>query len=588
MSRYFFVGLLAFGCGLDSHAADRILREIRHFAAPQAHQGVAVDEQFVYAVTNRSIGKYAKQTGKLVKTWNAPADSPLKHLNSGVVVDGKLYCAHSNWPAEPLKNSIEIWDADSLEHIQRHEFKRADGAFTWIDSHRGKWWGGFAYYGDAKSVARTEVAVFDSAWKIEQTWRFPDSVVTRFLPYSNSGASWGPNGLLYATGHDPAELYAMKVPSNDDTLELVDVVPMPIEGQGIAWDRSDLGIAYGIRRKTKEIVAARLSHALEFQPLRRTVTWQRDAKNPVLPPGQPGSADAKRCMNPWVVRVGEQYQLYYSGGDASGRQRICLATANVADPSQWSRQGPLFEVGQPGAFDAKWCVLPHVVQASKTRRHLYYTGNAGRGSGLSAFPGIGLAVSSDGKTWRRHAAEPVLKVSGHHGDPDAMGMAGGSVFQVASADGKSEWRFYYTGCPTIGTPLPLNQQKTICLAVSQDGITWDKRGAVLFRDPQRDYENIGVAGPVVHGLEDGGYRMWYSAIGTRWGYYSICYAESENGIDWVRGPKYGDNLQLTPQGQGWEKQMVEYPSVIVEGDHLRLFYCGNGYGGSGIGTAIGK
>ena len=82
--------------------------------------------------------------------------------------------------------------------------------------------------------------------------------------------------------------------------------------------------------------------------------------------------------------------------------------------------------------------------------------------------------------------------------------------------------------------------------------------------------------------------MWYSAIGTRWGYYAIAYAESDDGYHWRRGEKVDDNLQLTPTGTGWEKQMVEYPSVIVEGNHLRLFYCGNGYGSSGIGTAVSK
>jgi predicted GH43/DUF377 family glycosyl hydrolase len=132
----------------------------------------------------------------------------------------------------------------------------------------------------------------------------------------------------------------------------------------------------------------------------------------------------------------------------------------------------------------------------------------------------------------------------------------------------------------------LDQNKTVCLAVSQDGIHWTKRGALMLRDPDRDYENIAAAGPVVHQNADGSYRMWYSAIGTRWGYYSICYAESDDGIHWRRGERYGDNLQLTPQGDGWEKQMVEYPSVIQEGDRLRLFYCGNGYGRTGIGTAL--
>ena len=110
----------------------------------------------------------------------------------------------------------------------------------------------------------------------------------------------------------------------------------------------------------------------------------------------------------------------------------------------------------------------------------------------------------------------------------------------------------------------------------------------MLRDPDRDYEDIGVAGPVVHLETDGTFRMWYSAIGTRHGFYSICYAESDDGVHWRRGAQPDDNLQLSPTGTGWEQQMVEYPTVIREGDHLRMFYCGNGYGRSGIGTAVSK
>ncbi|NQT14055.1 MAG: hypothetical protein HQ582_14975 [Planctomycetes bacterium] len=320
--------------------------------------------------------------------------------------------------------------------------------------------------------------------------------------------------------------------------------------------------------------------------LRSNLSWVRDSANPVLAPGKPGSFDSKRCMNPWVLRVGDEYHLYYAGSDDVGTHRICLATAPVDDPRGWKRHGPLFDVGPPESFDARWCVLPHVVQMAPDRWHLYYTGNSGRGSGLSAFPGLGLAISRDGERWEKSDESPILSRSGTEGDPDAIGVAGGSVIQVRLPDGGSQWRFYYTGCPTLGRDLFLNQQKRICLAVSQDGVEWEKRGAILLRDSDRDYENVGVAGPVVHQQEDGSFRMWYSAIGTRWGYYSICYAESDDGVHWRRGDRYGDNLQLEPTGTGWEEQMVEYPSVIAEGDALRLFYCGNGYGRTGIGTAL--
>lgn len=266
-------------------------------------------------------------------------------------------------------------------------------------------------------------------------------------------------------------------------------------------------------------------------------------------------------MNPWVVEEGSQWHLYYAGADDQGRHRICLATAPAGNPHDWNRLGPLFETGAEGDFDASWCVLPHVVRPAPNRWHLYYTGNSGHGAGLSRFRGIGLATSSDGSIWRKHPGNPILRPTGRDGDPDAIGIAGGSVLQVRLPDGGSEWRFYYTGCPTIGRDVFLDQQKTICLAVSTDGIEWARRGAVMLRDHQRDYQNVGVAGPVVQQQPDGSFRMWYSAIGTRWGYYSIGHAESNAGIQWRRGVD-GDNPELAPTGTGWEAQMVEYPSVI--------------------------
>jgi predicted GH43/DUF377 family glycosyl hydrolase len=323
----------------------------------------------------------------------------------------------------------------------------------------------------------------------------------------------------------------------------------------------------------------------------RNLWWIRDAANPVLPPGGAESFDAACAMNPCALRKGDEYHLYYAGGDAQGRRRICLATVpveQVSDPRAWTRHGPLFDVGAPGSFDARWCVLPHVVQVADDRWHLYYTGRSDHGEGLSAFPGLGLAISRDSVRWEKYEGNPILAPTHRAGDPDRMGMAGGSVLQAWLRDGTAEWRYYYTGCPTLGEDLFLNQQKVCCLAVSRDGVRWERRGPVLFREPDRDYENVAAAGPVVRQEPDGAYRMWYSAIGTRWGYYSICYAESEDGIHWRRGGAYGDNLQLGPVGTGWERQMVEYPSVLPDAatGRLRLFYCGNGYGGTGIGTAV--
>lgn len=321
-------------------------------------------------------------------------------------------------------------------------------------------------------------------------------------------------------------------------------------------------------------------------PLRWKPKWQRHSDNPILPPVSGNGFDAARCMNPWAVKVDDQWRLYYSGAADSGRQAICMATAPAGDPSKWQRRGAVLKPDSaPGAFDHKWCVLPHVIQVAPDKYHLYYTGNCGTGKGLSSFPGMGLATSSDGMHWEKYENNPILAPSGKQGDDDGIGIAGGSVLQVNLPDGSKQFRFYYTGCPTTGDSHQLDQQKRICLATSDDGIHWQKQGAVLRRDPERDYEDIAVAGPVVRQLPDKTFVMWYSAIGTRWGYYCICYCESDDGISWRRGEKYEDNLQLAPQGAGWEAQMVEYPSIIRCCDKLWMFYCGNGYGKTGIGAA---
>ncbi|WP_286766011.1 MULTISPECIES: lactonase family protein [Rhodopirellula] len=239
--------------------------EIRRVAAPEAHQAAAVDETSFYAISNRAIARYDKQSGKRVARWDAPNGSEIKHFNSGIVKDGRLYCANSNWPTKPLKNSIEIFDAKRMEHLQSKPFAETEGAINWVDRHDGVWWVAFAFYGETE-VRRTKLVRYDKQWKETGEWTFPESVIQRFLPMSNSGGCFGPNGDLYVTGHDHAELYLLDIPTNGSELKHVATVPAPIAGQGIAWDFDDLGVLLGINRASHEVVFMRSTGAIE--PLR--------------------------------------------------------------------------------------------------------------------------------------------------------------------------------------------------------------------------------------------------------------------------------------------------------------------------------
>jgi hypothetical protein len=248
---------LVLGGAIAAHAKTT-LEQIGEYDVKEANQGVGVDDRHFYAVDNQTIGKYDKKTGKLVKKWEGGKKGPILHLDSAMLMNGKLYAAHSNYPDWPMTSSLEIFDPETMQHIATHSFGIQWGSLTWVDWHDGHWWMTFANYdkpyGPDKTPygrkATTQMVKFTPDFRMAEAWVLPKELLDRFEDMSNSGGSWGPDGFLYLTGHDPAELYRMRLPKAGSVLEVVDIIPMNVRGQGIAWDRSQPGVIYGIVRAT--------------------------------------------------------------------------------------------------------------------------------------------------------------------------------------------------------------------------------------------------------------------------------------------------------------------------------------------------
>ncbi len=155
-----------------------------------------------------------------------------------------------------------------LTHVSTHSFGIRWGSLTWVDWHDGHWWMTFANYeqkiGPGQTPyghkANTLVVQLTRDFQPVQSWTLPKEVLDRFEDMSNCGGSWGPDGLLYLSGHDTAEVYKMTLPQAGSVLKLVEIVPMNIRGQGIAWDRSQPGTIYGIARATALERAAGVAH----------------------------------------------------------------------------------------------------------------------------------------------------------------------------------------------------------------------------------------------------------------------------------------------------------------------------------------
>ena len=236
------------------------------YVIPEVNQGIGVDAEHFYAIDNTTIAKYTKDTQERVALKDYE-DIGAIHFDSAAVVDGKIYVAHSNYPVWPMTSSLEIFDAATLDHLESHSFGIQIGSFTWVDqAPDGSWWGGFANYNrvfDKSPIAygnkyNTQVVKFDADWQVEQAYVIPDIVVEKFDDMSNSGGSWGPDGHLYLSGHDPAEAYVMEIPEMGSTLKWIGTVPLDIAGQGIAWDRSQPDVLYGFVRKTNTVTVNKI------------------------------------------------------------------------------------------------------------------------------------------------------------------------------------------------------------------------------------------------------------------------------------------------------------------------------------------
>lgn len=240
--------------------------ELRRYPAPEAGQGVAVDAEFFYAINNHTIGKYRKATGERVALWEGGKGGEIIHLNSGSVIDGRLYTVHSNYPTVPMLSSVEIFDPATLTHVGSHSFGRMDGSFTWLDRRGNRWIACFVHYGKrgaepSRDPAWTQIVAFDDEWRRTGGWALPADLLARVADrgYSASGGAFGPGGYLYLTGHDNPELYVMEFPKAGSVLKWIATIPIPAEGQAFAWDPANPDQLYTVARKTREVVVGRVT-----------------------------------------------------------------------------------------------------------------------------------------------------------------------------------------------------------------------------------------------------------------------------------------------------------------------------------------
>ncbi len=116
---------------------------------------------------------------------------------------------------------------------------------------------------------------------------------------------------------------------------------------------------------------------------------------PVLQTGPYQSWDERGVADPYVIRIGGYFYMFYLGQDRARRQR--LGVARSADGVRWDkvRANPILELGGAGAFDENGLGEPAVWDYGGFYWMLYTGRDIGENRRL------GLARSADGVRWKK-------------------------------------------------------------------------------------------------------------------------------------------------------------------------------------------
>lgn len=115
----------------------------------------------------------------------------------------------------------------------------------------------------------------------------------------------------------------------------------------------------------------------------------------VVEPGPRGSFDEEGAADPYVIRRGDSFYLFYLGQDRARRQTLGVARSHDGIVWEKLRANPVLELGGPGAFDENGLGEP-AVWTSGGFYWMLYTGRD-----REEHRRLGLARSSDGVAWQR-------------------------------------------------------------------------------------------------------------------------------------------------------------------------------------------
>lgn len=233
---------------------------------------------------------------------------------------------------------------------------------------------------------------------------------------------------------------------------------------------------------------------------------------------------------------------------------------------------PILELGKLGHFDEDG-IMPVCSIVINNDIYLYYIG-WNKAVSTPFRNSIGLAISKDnGNTFYKPFKGPLLDRSIH----DPCFVASCCVIKEGDI-----YKMWYLSCDSWSDiDGVISHKYNIKYAVSEDAINWVRNGKIAIDYFWENEYAISVPRVII---ENGLYKMWYSYRGNgNIKTYRIGYAESLNGLDWVRKDT---EIELDVSENNFDSEMLCYPFIFNINQKKYMLYNGNGYGKTGFGIAV--
>ncbi|MGR9036839.1 MAG: hypothetical protein ACU83O_09660 [Gammaproteobacteria bacterium] len=267
-------------------------------------------------------------------------------------------------------------------------------------------------------------------------------------------------------------------------------------------------------------------------------------------------------------------RVYISMCDAQGRARPGYVDVDENDPTTVLDVSgePLIDLGEPGTFDDNGAAVTSVLTPPQGGRYMYYVGfEIPANIRYRLFTGLAVQKPKQ-EEFARHSRAPVLDRT----NAELYFRCGPYV----KFENDQFHMWYVAGSEWVEVEGKQVPHYDIRYARSRDGTDWPDEGKILIK----------VSGDNEHGFGrpfviagDQGWRMFYSVRSVSRRAYKLGYAESSDGMNWIR--KDGE-IGLDVSEEGWDSQAVCYAAVVELKGREYMFYNGNGFGETGFGVAV--